>query len=158
MADQDSTEDQTFNTSSFPEVTTLELHSWDLACTPEFACSAVLGPKLHTFIYNINDIGSPKLFRFHDHYASWISEFGELAAARNSALRTIDIRFDAVSSMMPSSWATYDRFGYPWDCMEDAKSRLAMVGVSLKWSPEPFISKEQLERRIKYQEKELDEC
>lgn len=50
--------------------------------------------------------------------------------------------------MMPNSCAEYDKYGYLWDCMDDAKSRLAMLGVTLKWSSEPFISKEELERQI----------
>lgn len=130
----DPTQKLTFDTASFPELTTFGLHSWNLTCTPDIACSTVIGSNVRTFIYDLNDtVGGIASFRFHKGYADWISKLRELAAARNSALRTIEISFNRTPKMMPNSWAEYDEYGYPRDCMDDAKSRLVMLGGILKF-------------------------
>jgi hypothetical protein len=138
------------NVSSFHELITLNLSRWQLDCTPEIACATLLAPKLHTFVWDfgIYDQHSEGWGHFAQPQADWILKFAQLAAARKSTLRIIEILFTPDQWSAPSTREQYEAVGYPWDRMDDLKISMKPLRIELKYSPGPSHTKEEVEKRI----------
>ena len=114
------------------------------------AATTLLAPRLHTFIWNFisSDGHSESWDDFGVGQKEWLLKFAEIAAARKSALRKIEIAF------RPDEWTgptTREQLAAlvssPWDLMADARAKIKLLGIELEWNE--FWSREECLRRIK---------
>jgi hypothetical protein len=128
---------KTIDVSSFTELYTLTLSHWQLECTPELASSMLLAPKLHTFIWDFGayDQHSESWSDFGQVQVDWILKFAELAAAKKSMLKTIEIMFIPHPGSAPSTREEHEAVGNPWDRMAALVPAMRLLGIKLRYRP-----------------------
>jgi hypothetical protein len=79
--------------------------------------------------------------------------FAKIASVQKSALKEIVICFQPDEWFAPSSREEYEAVGYPWDRMDQLALALKPLGISLSCTPDPPLTKVEVEKKIEEEEK-----
>jgi len=147
------------NFMEYPKLQKLKLSHWVYFETAETAAASLLAPSLHTFIWDfqIYDQHSEQWTDFDEPQKKWLLRFAELAAARNSALRKIEIVFKPdVENYVPiTTRAELADCVTPWDLMDEVKAKIKPLGIELEYNQ--CWTREECLQRIERAEKEREE-
>ncbi|KAF8864566.1 hypothetical protein BDZ45DRAFT_15160 [Acephala macrosclerotiorum] len=119
-------EKKDINLLDFPNLETLKLSRFVFNLTPEAVCATLLGPKLHTFIWDFTvlDQSSESWTDFGQKQRDWILKFAELAIAQKSALQKIEIVFTPDQWSSPETRQQLRDWGWPWDLMDEVRDAI----------------------------------
>ncbi|CZR51719.1 uncharacterized protein PAC_01596 [Phialocephala subalpina] len=147
---------------NFPNLETLNLSCFVVSPSPEVACATLLGPKLHTFIWDFTviDQSSESWIDFGQKQKDWILKFAELAIAQQSALRKIEIIFTPDRWSCPQTREQLRDWGWPWDLMDEVRDAIKPdieLSYNKCWEKQECLDRiEERERNEREEKEKLD--
>jgi hypothetical protein len=151
------------NFLEFPKLEILNLSHWVYKESPEVAAASILAPSLHTFIWDfrVNDQHSESWTDFGEEQKEWLLGFAELAIARKSALRKIQIVFCPDESDGPTTREELAICVTPWDLMDEARDKIEPLGIELMynkcWTREECLQRFERDEKLRGERSEIEE-
>lgn len=140
--------------SQFSKLKSIQLSPGALEpCTLAAAYSLLGTNQLRTFIWDLwcqdHHFFSCWGSALNANTLDWLKGFADVATAENG-LREVVIIFRPRLTFRRADSPAIERFGYPWDHLDEIRQNLSIKGIELSYTP-PSITKAQFKRILKKQ-------